>query len=225
MYLDNFHSHKRYLSEIMASSLNCLTVGDSLSESIMESPSRDEVNAPYSPMSEDSDDPRFICDPPLSALVHSDLVSRPTSPVSPHRHQKPLCALFQSVNPYPLPACSLPSVVCSHPRPRRSDSEGRFPSSPSDMCHTADLRKAALLRSVQMRTHPNCSSVHGAQNNMQSLEEGEEHRTWSCDKTPDEEVGYHQSLDQVPHFDERFSDANLHQEEKCFNVRFSSERS
>ncbi|KAI4349718.1 hypothetical protein L6164_010278 [Bauhinia variegata] len=28
VYLDNLHSHKRYLSEIMASSLNGLTVGE-----------------------------------------------------------------------------------------------------------------------------------------------------------------------------------------------------
>jgi len=170
---------------------------------------RDEVAAPYSPMSEDSYDPRFTCDPPFSSPVHSDVVSRPTSPVSPHRHQKPFFGLFSSVNPYPLPGCTLPSVVCSHPRQRRSDSEGRFPSSPSDMCHTADLRKAALLRSVQMRTQPNCSAVHGGQGDVQNLEEGEHHRSCLCLKAPDEEVGY-QSLDQVPHYDEGFSDdANL----------------
>ncbi|XP_020276069.1 uncharacterized protein LOC109850462 [Asparagus officinalis] len=222
MYLDNFHSHKRYLSEIMASSLNCLTVGDSLAENLMESPSRDEVTAPYSPMSEDSDDPRFICDPLFSTSIHSDIISRPTSPVSPHRHQKPISGLFSSINQYPFPSCTLPSVVCSYPRQRRSDSEGRFPSSPSDVCHTADLRKAALLRSVQMRTQPNCSVVHGVQGNMQSL--GEDHRGCSCEKSSDEEVEYHQSLDQVEHFDETFSDANLNQEEKCFDVRFSPER-
>lgn len=221
MYLDNFHSHKRYLSEMMASSLNGLTVGDSLTESLMESPSRDDVTAPYSPMSEDSDDPRFICDPNASSPVHPDLASRPTSPVSPHRHQKPLCALFSGGNPYPLPGCTLPSVLCSHPRQRRSDSDGRFPSSPSDMCHTADLRRTALLRSVQMRTQPNCSASHGGQSDVQNLEEGEHHRTCSCLKTSDEEVSY-QSLDQVPTYDEGFPDANLHQE-KCFDA-FSSVR-
>ncbi|KAJ6729394.1 hypothetical protein OIU85_020323 [Salix viminalis] len=40
VYLDNLHSHKRYLSEIMASSLNGLTVGDPLQENLMESPAR-----------------------------------------------------------------------------------------------------------------------------------------------------------------------------------------
>lgn len=42
VYLDNLHSHKRYLSEIMASSLNGLTVGDSLPDNLMESPARSE---------------------------------------------------------------------------------------------------------------------------------------------------------------------------------------
>ncbi|KAI9104296.1 hypothetical protein K1719_022868 [Acacia pycnantha] len=37
VYLDNFHSQKRYLSEIMASSLNGLTVGDSLPDNLLES--------------------------------------------------------------------------------------------------------------------------------------------------------------------------------------------
>ncbi|PRQ21678.1 hypothetical protein RchiOBHm_Chr7g0241891 [Rosa chinensis] len=43
VYLDNFHSHKRYLSEIMASSLNGLTVGDPLPDNLMESPARSET--------------------------------------------------------------------------------------------------------------------------------------------------------------------------------------
>ncbi|KAG5251883.1 protein TPRXL [Salix suchowensis] len=36
----SINSHKRYLSEIMASSLNGLTVGDPLQENLMESPAR-----------------------------------------------------------------------------------------------------------------------------------------------------------------------------------------
>ncbi|KAL7199101.1 hypothetical protein ACSBR2_021392 [Camellia fascicularis] len=47
-----------------------------------------------------------------------------------------------------------PTVTSSQTRQRGSDSEGRFPSSPSDICHSADLRRAALLRSVLMRTQP-----------------------------------------------------------------------
>ncbi|KAG8052243.1 hypothetical protein GUJ93_ZPchr0001g32784 [Zizania palustris] len=67
VYVDNLHSHKRYLSEIMASSLNGLSVGDSVSKNIMMSPVglesassfRDEIISQYSPMSEDSDDYRY----------------------------------------------------------------------------------------------------------------------------------------------------------------------
>ncbi|KAL9435579.1 hypothetical protein AB3S75_021784 [Citrus x aurantiifolia] len=128
VYVDNLHSHKRYLSEIMASSLNGLTVGDPLPENLMESPARDEMSMQYSPMSEDSDDLRFGEPPGNSCSSQSD--SLPTSPVSPH------------------------SVTSSQPRQRGSDSEGRFPSSPSDICHSGDLRRAALLRSVQMRAQP-----------------------------------------------------------------------
>uniref|UniRef100_A0A0D9WD13 Uncharacterized protein n=1 Tax=Leersia perrieri TaxID=77586 RepID=A0A0D9WD13_9ORYZ len=159
VYVDNLHSHKRYLSEIMASSLNGLSVGDSLVDNIMESPARsesasyfrDEMISQYSPMSEDSDDYRCY-DTQLNpnGSQTDAMVSPSTSPMSsPHRFQKPQSALL-SANPYPLPSCSLSSVVCSNPR-RGSENEGRFPSSPNDMCHGADLRKTALLRSVQMR--------------------------------------------------------------------------
>ncbi|XP_024314381.1 uncharacterized protein LOC100845281 isoform X2 [Brachypodium distachyon] len=68
VYVDNLHSHKRYLTEIMASSLNGLSVGDSLADNIMESPARsespscvrDDIISQYSPMSEDSDDYRYF---------------------------------------------------------------------------------------------------------------------------------------------------------------------
>ena len=162
VYVDNLRSHKRYLSEIMASSLNGLTVGDSLPDNLMESPARsesvfsirDDMSLQYSPMSEDSDDSRF-CDTAVHIFT-SHLDSRPSSPVSPCRYQRPQNS-FSSVpstslngsNGFPVSA-----VTCSQPRQRNSDSDGRFPSSPSDICHSADLRRAALLRSVQMRTHP-----------------------------------------------------------------------
>uniref|UniRef100_J3M445 Uncharacterized protein n=1 Tax=Oryza brachyantha TaxID=4533 RepID=J3M445_ORYBR len=151
VYVDNLHSHKRYLSEIMASSLNGLSVGDSLVDNIMESPARDEIISQYSPMSEDSDDYRCYDTQLNPGGSQSDaMVSPSTSPMSsPHRFQKPQSGLL-SANPYPLPSCSLSSVVCSNPR-RSSENEGRFPSSPNDMCHGADLRRTALLRSVQMR--------------------------------------------------------------------------
>ncbi|XP_037456289.1 uncharacterized protein LOC119326782 isoform X1 [Triticum dicoccoides] len=161
VYVDNLHSHKRYLSEIMASSLNGLSVGDSLADNIMESPARsesfscvrDEIISQYSPMSEDSDDYRYF-DTQLNpnGSQGDAMVSPSTSPMSsPHRFQKPQAGFLPS-SPYPLPSCSLSSVACSHPR-RGSENEGRFPSSPNDMCHGADLRRTALLRSVQMRVH------------------------------------------------------------------------
>ncbi|XP_075093995.1 uncharacterized protein LOC107798459 [Nicotiana tabacum] len=162
VYLDNLHSHKRYLSEIMASSLNGLTVGDSLPDNIVDSPSRsenmlyirDEMSFQYSPMSEDSDDSR--CYEPLTITSSPQSESTPTSPVSPYRYHRPLNG-FSSGPPstsYPSNSCNFPPATSSQPRQRGSDSEGRFPSSPSDICHSADLRRAALLRSVQMRTQP-----------------------------------------------------------------------
>ncbi|KAK8952039.1 hypothetical protein KSP39_PZI004337 [Platanthera zijinensis] len=158
IYLDNLHSHKRYLTQIMASSLNGLTVGDSLAENLMESPvrsesigyPRDEITTQYSPMSEDSDDSRF-CDNLLNSTQHSEFTTGHGSPVSPHRHQR--TQVGPTLLPYPpLPSCSLSAVVCSNTRQRGSDNDGRFPSSPNDVCHTADLRRTALLRSVQIRT-------------------------------------------------------------------------
>ncbi|KAG1365287.1 putative homeobox protein Hox-B3 [Cocos nucifera] len=153
---------------------------------------REEIAAQYSPMSEDSDDSRYFETLLNTITAQSDVLNSSTSPVSPHRHQKP--TMFSSSNPYPLPSCTLASVVCSHPRHRGSDSEGRFPSSPNDMCHTADLRRAALLRSVQMRAQPHCPPAcalpfSGGQENIQSVEE-EEDRSFSCIKTMDDETGY-----------------------------------
>ncbi|XP_072953866.1 uncharacterized protein [Typha angustifolia] len=200
VYIDNLHSHKRYLSEIMASSLNGLSVGDSLADNLMESPARsesisyprDEIASQYSPMSEDSDDCRYSDTPLNTTVAQSDVMSNPTSPVSPHRYQKPLGG-FSSANPCSLPSCSLSSVVCSHPR-RGSDSEGRFPSSPNDMCHVPDLRRAALLRSVQMRTQPHCPPVcelpfNSGQENVGSTDEGGV-RPVSCIKSLEDDTGY-----------------------------------
>lgn len=103
-------------------------------------------------MSEDSDESRYS-DTLQACTSHNDSVM---SPASPYRHQRS-CTGFSSTVPttsYPSVACSLASVNCPQPRQRNSDSEGRFPSSPSDICHTGDLRRAALLRSVQMRVQP-----------------------------------------------------------------------
>ncbi|XP_021768785.1 uncharacterized protein LOC110733073 [Chenopodium quinoa] len=217
VYIDNLHSHKRYLSEMMASSLNCLTVGDPIPENLLDSParsesmfySRDELSLQYSPMSEDLDDARYY-ETPMSACS-SQSESRPTSPVSPYRY-KPVGAFCSSP-----PTTSQPSNGCStfsgssQPRQRGSDTEGRFPSSPSDICHSGDLRKAALLRSVQMRAQPSCSPTFdlgftGAQEGMQNVES--ETRSCSFLKPLDDEREYHDEGCPVitssgPEFDER----------------------
>ncbi|CAA2985570.1 putative protein TPRXL isoform X2 [Olea europaea var. sylvestris] len=151
VYLDNLRSHKRYLSEIMASSLNGLTVGDPLSENLMESPQRDELPLQYSPMSEDSDDSRYY--ETLSNSCSSKPESLPASPVSPYRYQRPYNGFASGP-----PTTSYPSMTSSQHRQQGSDTEARFPSSPSDICHPGDLRRAALLRSVQMRGQPLGSS-------------------------------------------------------------------
>ncbi|PWA83170.1 hypothetical protein CTI12_AA170660 [Artemisia annua] len=163
VYVDNLHSHKRYLTEIMASSLNGLSVGDPLPENLMDSPARsdsmfylrDELPLQYSPMSEDLDECRYYesnaCSPSPSQTD-----SQPTSPVSPYRFQRHASTF--SPGPYP----GAPAVTPAQARQRGSDTEGRFPSSPSDICHSADLRRAALLRSVQMRTQPMGSSQFDA---------------------------------------------------------------
>ncbi|XP_048137693.1 cell wall protein RBR3 isoform X1 [Rhodamnia argentea] len=183
VYLDNLYSHKRYLSEMMASSLNGLTVGDTL-DNYMDSPARsesmfyfrDDMSSQYSPMSEDSDDSRF-CEIPINACS-SQSDSLPTSPVSPYRCQRPFgCPSSASLAASsPSYSHNLVAPTSSQTRQRGSDSEGRFPSSPSDICHSADLRRAALLRSVQMRTQPapNCpyespfAPGHEAVPNMES---------------------------------------------------------
>ncbi|XP_042023620.1 uncharacterized protein LOC121770611 [Salvia splendens] len=156
VYIDNLNSHKRYLSEIMASSLNGLTIGDTLSDNIMDSPVRsdtmmpylrDETSVQYSPMSEDSDDSRYY---ESSNTCSSQPESAPTSPVSPYRCQKPFVPRPATTS-YPSHESIVSSSASPQSRQRGSDTEGRFPSSPSDIYHSADLGRAPLLRSVQMR--------------------------------------------------------------------------
>ncbi|MBA0860325.1 hypothetical protein Goshw_016536 [Gossypium schwendimanii] len=181
VYLDNLRSHKRYLSEIMASCLNGLTVGDPLPEYLLESPARsegmfyprDEMPCQYSPMSEDSDDSRFSETAMNTCFPHSDRL--PTSPVSPYRYQRPLNAFYStpSTSSYSLPG-NVSAVTCSQPRKRGSDTEGQFPSSPSDICHSADLRRAALMR-IEAEERP-CSFV-------KSLIGDSEYQTEECSST------------------------------------------
>lgn len=116
-------------------------------------------------MSDDSDESVGFRMGRTSELPPSMLVSTlesfsvtPTSPVSPRRkeHFPPtipsypsqLSSRQQTPPPY-TPSLPLP---CSQPRPKGPDSEGRLPPSPSDPCQSADLRRAALLRSLQIRS-------------------------------------------------------------------------
>ncbi|CAH9140452.1 unnamed protein product [Cuscuta epithymum] len=198
VYVDNLHSHKRYLSEIMASSLNGLTVGDNLTDdSLVYSPRsgsmcciRDDASIQYSPMSEDLDElPSYEVS--MHICCSSQPESTPTSPVSPYRnHQRPFSGLspFSQSTLNPPPGCNLPPVASSSARQRGSDSEGRFPSSPSDICHSADLRRAALLRSVQMRTHPHGAATlfdlsllsHGGHEHSLEIEESDDYHVEEC---------------------------------------------
>nr|GEW23789.1 hypothetical protein CTI12_AA597340 [Tanacetum cinerariifolium] len=106
-------------------------------------------------MSEDLDECRY-CESNACSSSPSQTDSQPTSPVYLYRFQR-LASTF-SPGPYP----GAPAVTPSQARQQGSDTKGRFPSSPSDICHFADLRRAALLRSVQMRTQPMGSSQFDA---------------------------------------------------------------
>lgn len=157
-------------------------------------------------MSEDSDDCRY-CENPLSTTVRqSDVASTPTSPVSPHRHQNPFTSAATG-GQYPLNTHHTASPAYSHPRQRGSDSEGRFPSSPNDMCHTIDLRRAALLRSVQMRAQPHCPAAYelsfssSGQENLQGVEEGE-CRSFSCVKGLYVEAGYQSTENEAEYIED-----------------------
>ncbi|KAK9147016.1 hypothetical protein Sjap_006919 [Stephania japonica] len=227
VYLDNFHSHKRYLSEIMASSLNGLRVEDSLSENLIESPARsefmcclrDDISLQYSPMSEDSDDAQYGETPPNNSMGNPDSV--PTSPVSPHRHAKSHNSNSHFSNP-PF-GCAFTAVACSHhSRPRCADSEGRLPSSPSDICHSADLRRAALMRSLQMRTQPPTQPSFELPLPMQHMEAEEE--PFPSVKCLDDEPEFPNQEDVLNLFEEEDSDAvrttteSALRKEKCRRV-------
>lgn len=136
-------------------------------------------------MSEDSDEARF-CEDPITSTSSSQPESRPTSPVSPYRYQRPFTSTvsYHSSVSHTCPASVSTNAATTTSTPqsrqRGSDTEGRFPSSPSDICHSSDLRRTALLRSVQMRTQPcgyasssGTSSVDGGEERMcfKSMEE------------------------------------------------------
>eukprot|EP00250_Pteridium_aquilinum_P029705 c39983_g1_i1 orf=64-1191(+) len=181
VYLDNFHAHKRYLSEVMASSLNGLKVGDTISggskvvsqtfdpidspaltetggfsKSLSSYPSNgDELSTLDSYMSDDSDDSicyrtgRY-CETPQRMLSSLCDLSRTASSLKSLRG--PACSgnLGVAAGASGLSVSSVP-LPCTQSKQRVPDAESRFPPSPSDPCYAADLRRAALLRSLQMR--------------------------------------------------------------------------
>jgi hypothetical protein len=187
IYYDNYHVHKRYLTEVMASSLNGLKVGESesctqraspplpenmvspaqteagaLSRSASSFPSHgDELSTLDSPMSEDSDDSvgyRMGVASELSPYMPVSCTEATSSHVSIRRSQRPSystssysseMAPWQQTPPPYTP--SLPLPCSSQSRVKIPDGEGRLPPSPNDPTQSADLRRAALMRSVQIR--------------------------------------------------------------------------
>lgn len=173
-------------------------------------------------MSEDSDDARYYDTSLNASMAQHDSLCNLGSPVSPHRQPKPLTG-FSS----PPHTISYSAMACSQPRQRGSDSEGRFPSSPSDICHSADLRKAALLRWVQMRAQspgpPAFESPYNtAQESMHNIEESEDRPFLYMKPLVDERV--FQDSARVPGMLEECPSMGLseseHRHEKCYGVDF-----
>ncbi|XP_024538241.1 uncharacterized protein LOC112348976 [Selaginella moellendorffii] len=144
VYLDNYYSNKRYLTEVISSCLNGLKVadvdiasaaipdenedfGDSLDPGAVLAKSfssarsylgEDHV-ALDSPMSDDGDEQFMsVSTSPSRSSSRSLNSSPPTSSLPRHLHESECC---------------------------------RLPPSPSDPCHPPDLRRAALMRALQIR--------------------------------------------------------------------------
>ncbi|CAG7881785.1 unnamed protein product [Brassica rapa] len=122
----------------------------------------------------DSRTPVFVykfCEDPITRTSSSQPDSRPTSPVSPYRYQRPLTSTtsHHSSNSHTLPASM--STTSTTPQP-------------SDICHSSDLTRTALLRSVQMRTQPcGIASTSGTSN----VDGGEERMRF---KSMEEDMSY-----------------------------------
>lgn len=173
---------------------------------------RDDLSTLDSPMSDDSDEsvgfrmgrasevPAFL---PVSTLESVSVT--PTSPVSPRRkehfppyiptYSSALSSRQQTPPPY-TPSLPLP---CAQNRVKGTDAEGRLPPSPTtDPCQSADLRRAALLRSLQIRSQspirPASSTVapeKGAEKGVvpEGLEEGGDQSSSSPSVYPSEHTG------------------------------------
>jgi hypothetical protein len=122
---------------------------------------RDELSTLDSPMSEDSDDSvgyRMGVASELSPYMPVSCTEATSSHVSLRRSQRPSystssysseMAPWQQTPPPYTP--SLPLPCSSQSRAKIPDGEGRLPPSPNDPAQSADLRRAALMRSVQIR--------------------------------------------------------------------------
>ncbi|KAG0589336.1 hypothetical protein KC19_1G014000 [Ceratodon purpureus] len=146
-----------------------------------------------------SENPVFL---PVSTLESVSVT--PTSPVSPRRkeyfppyipnYSSTLSSRQQTPPPY-TPSLPLP---CAQTRVKGTDADGRLPPSPSDPCQSADLRRAALLRSLQMRSQspirPASSTVapeKGAEKGvvLEGLEEGGDQSSPGPSAYPSEHTG------------------------------------
>ncbi|KAJ7297884.1 hypothetical protein O6H91_01G140500 [Diphasiastrum complanatum] len=122
---------------------------------------RDDLSTLDSPMSDDSDensqehlirDSETPHDTPIS--ISDSISGSPASPLSPEKlnsgHQVPGTTHKILHRSFSFPNTSSSSFSYTLPK-YRADSDGRMPPSPSDPCQPADLRRAALLRALQMR--------------------------------------------------------------------------
>eukprot|EP00249_Psilotum_nudum_P011807 c23395_g1_i1 orf=279-1367(-) len=203
LFLDNYHMQKRYLSEVMASSFDGLKVGDSLPEDIQTSPQTfdliestahtelgcisrstssfpsncEEMSTLDSLMSDESDESigyrvwRNNETAKRNLTCHSDPVSPSAQRILTNNGSHPdgMCSM--------LPMATCP-VNCS--RQRATETGSRFPPSPSDPCYPGDLRRTALLRSVQMRAQSPLTTRYAASAGdsldlgMRNIEESDE---------------------------------------------------
>jgi hypothetical protein len=124
--------------------------------------SRDDTSTLDSPMSDDSDESvgyrmgRVSEVSPFMPISNTKTVSTSTAPVSPvlpRRNTTSISGYLMGVaSQQQTPPPYTPSLPFPCSQPRVKDSEGRLPPSPSDPCQSADLRRAALMRSLQMRS-------------------------------------------------------------------------
>ncbi|KAH7300625.1 hypothetical protein KP509_24G071800 [Ceratopteris richardii] len=196
----------------MASSLNGLKVGDTfsggpkattptfdplgspgltetggISKSLSSYPSNgDELSSLDSYMSDDSDNDsvcyrtgRICYRTPQRILSSLGDSSRAASPVKSSKGVSSFCS-NAATNGFSM---SSTSISCMQPRQRVADAESPFPPSPSDPCYSADLRRTALLKSLQLRAQSPVatSDVAAADENINDCPDSCEHHLNEAD--------------------------------------------